>query len=71
MIRDLATHPATYVTIRELADYLAVSSRQVRKWIAAAQLEVVRVSPRQVRVTRASAWRLARELARLPPQALE
>jgi len=68
VIRDLASHPSAYVTIREFADYLGVSGRQVRKWIAAGQLEVVRFGPRQARVTRVSALHLERTLSRLPAQ---
>ncbi len=71
MITSLRTHPAAYVTIGELALYLAVSSRQVRKWIRAGQLETVKLSTRQLRVTRVSAWALEQQLTRLPPQPLE
>lgn len=70
MIRDLATHRSAYVSIRELADYLHVSGRQVRKWITAGQLEVVYFGPRQARITKASAYRLERSVTRLPPQPL-
>jgi hypothetical protein len=43
----------------------------VRKWMGAGRLTVVRLSPRQVRVTRGSAVQLERSLSTRPPQPLE
>ncbi|MCC6162465.1 MAG: excisionase family DNA-binding protein [Acidobacteria bacterium] len=71
MIRELASHPSAYVTVRELAVYLSVSRRQVRKWMDAEALVVVSVGPRQARITRESAQRLERQLTSWPPQALQ
>jgi len=49
-IQDLASHPARYVTVAELADYWAVSRRQIHKRIESGSLEAIRLGWRLYRV---------------------
>jgi excisionase family DNA binding protein len=49
-IRDLAAHPARYVTIAELAEYWAVSRRQIYKRIESGALGAIRLGSRLYRV---------------------
>lgn len=70
-IANLTTHAVAYVSVTELATYLAVSEDQVRKWIVAGQLEVHRFGPRLTRITTTSARQLERSLTRFPPQPLQ
>ena len=49
-IRDLAAHPAPYVTIAELAEYWAVSRQQIYKRIDSGALNAIRLGARLYRV---------------------
>ncbi len=49
-IRNLATHPAQFVTIAELAEYWAVSRQQIHKRIESGSLSAIRFSERLYRV---------------------
>jgi excisionase family DNA binding protein len=49
-IRDLATHQAQYVTVAELAEYWAVSRRQIRKRIESGALRAICFGRRLYRV---------------------
>lgn len=49
-IRDLAAHPARYVTIAELAEYWAVSRQQIYKRIESGALEAIQLGSRLYRV---------------------
>lgn len=59
-IRNLAEHPVSFVTVRELAEYWLVSQKQVRKHVASGRLQGIRVGPRLYRITVASALALER-----------
>jgi excisionase family DNA binding protein len=50
-IRDLATHPAHYVTVAELAEYWAVSRRQIRRRIESGTLRAICFGKRLYRVS--------------------
>ena len=54
-IRDLASHPARYVTIAELAEYWGVSRQQIYKRIDSGALEAIQLGSRLVRVRAAAA----------------
>ena len=54
-IRDLAAHPARYVTIAELAEYWAVSRQQIYKRIESGALEAIQLGSRLYRVRTAAA----------------
>ncbi|HET9395244.1 MAG TPA: hypothetical protein VFO36_04235 [Nitrospiraceae bacterium] len=62
-IRNLAEHPVSFVTVRELADYWLVSQKQVRKHVATGRLQGIRVGPRLYRITVASALALEQAFA--------
>jgi excisionase family DNA binding protein len=62
-IRNLAEHPVSFVTVRELADYWLVSQKQIRKHVAAGCLQGIRVGPRLYRITVASALALEQAFA--------
>lgn len=49
-IHDLATHPAYYVTVTELAEYWAVSRRQIHKRIESGHLYAIRLGARLYRI---------------------
>ena len=49
-IRDLAAHQAPYVTVAELAEYWAVSRRQIYKRIESGALEAIRLGSHLYRV---------------------
>src|SRR4029078_1286385 len=49
-IRDLAPHPAQFVTIAELAEYWAVSPKQIRKRIESGALPAMRFGSRPYRI---------------------
>ena len=44
-IRDLASHPEPFITVRQLADYWHVSVRTIERHIAKGALPVTRVGP--------------------------
>lgn len=54
-IRDLASHPARYVTIAELAEYWGVSRQQIYKRIESGGLEAIQLGSRLVRVRTSAA----------------
>jgi excisionase family DNA binding protein len=49
-IRNLATHPAHYVTVAELAEYWAVSRQQIYMRIESGALNAIRLGSRLYRV---------------------
>lgn len=49
-IRNLATHPAHYVTVGELAEYWAVSRQQIYMRIESGSLSAIRLGSRLYRV---------------------
>lgn len=49
-IQDLASHHARYVTVAELAEYWAVSRRQIYKRIESGTLDAIRLGFRLYRV---------------------
>ena len=49
-IRDLAAHSACYVTVAELAEYWAVSRKQIYKRIESGALDAIKLGPRLFRV---------------------
>lgn len=55
-IHDLATHPREWIEVRELAEYLDVHERTIRRLIAAGALYAVRVG-HQWRIPTAEASR--------------
>jgi excisionase family DNA binding protein len=68
-IQDLATHPAYYVTVAELADYWAVSRRQIHKRIESGHLNAIRLGVRLYRIRTQAALdfeRQATALSRAP-----
>ena len=72
-IRDLAGHPARYVTIAELAEYWAVSRQQIYKRIESGALEAIRLGSRLYRVRTSVALEyemrsatVSRNIAKLP-----
>jgi excisionase family DNA binding protein len=54
-IRDLAAHPAHFVTVAELAEYWAVSRQQIYKRIESGALEAICLGSRLYRVRTAVA----------------
>jgi excisionase family DNA binding protein len=62
-IRDLAAHPAQYVTIAELAEYWAVSRQQIYKRIESGGLEAIRLGLRLYRVRTRAALEYERRAA--------
>ena len=54
-IRDLAAHPAHYVTVADLAEYWAVSRQQIYKRIESGALAAVRFGSRLYRVRTSAA----------------
>ena len=59
-IRDLATHPAQYITVAELAEYWAVSRQQIYKRIESGALNNMRFGARCYRIPTQSAVALER-----------
>ena len=49
-IRNLATHPARYITVAELAAYWAVSRQQIYKRIESGALGTIRLGKRLYRI---------------------
>jgi excisionase family DNA binding protein len=49
-IKNLATHPAVYVTVAELAEYWAVSRKQILKRIESGNLSAIRLGARLYRI---------------------
>lgn len=57
---DLKTHVSAYVTVGELAEYWAVSRRQIYRQIQSGELLALKFGPRLWRVSAESARRLER-----------
>lgn len=70
MIRNLSTHPATYVTVAELADYWAVSRQQIHKRIESGMLDAIRLGSRLYRIRTDAALAFER-MAAVPRAAAE
>jgi excisionase family DNA binding protein len=68
-IRDLAAHPAPYVSVAELAEYWHVGRKQIYKYIDAGSLAAIRLGPRLYRVRTTDA-RSFEDRARLQPEEL-
>jgi excisionase family DNA binding protein len=66
-IRDLADHPARYVTIAELAEYWAVSRQQIYKRIESGAIEAIQLGSRLYRVRTVAALEYERR-ASVGPQ---
>jgi excisionase family DNA binding protein len=62
-IGDLASHPARYVTVQELATYLETTRRQVYNWIDKGALPAVKHG-KLVRILTSEARRFANTPAR-------
>lgn len=58
-IRDLDTHPATHVTVAELAAYWRVTDRAIHYWVAKGSLPAVRTG-RLIRIRTEDARRFGR-----------
>ena len=54
-IHDLATHPSSYVSIGELADYWMVSRRYLYKQVRAGALDAIQIGPRSCRIPTSAA----------------
>lgn len=63
MIRNLATHPASYVTVAELAEYWAVSRQQIHKRIESGMLDAIRLGSRLYRIRTQAALEFERRAA--------
>ena len=64
-IKNLATHPARYLTVAELAEYWAVSRQQIYKRIESGTLDAIRLGSRLYRVPAHAALEFERR-ARVP-----
>jgi excisionase family DNA binding protein len=60
-IVDLATHPAQFVTVAELAKYWAVSRQQIHKRIESGALAAIRLGSRLYRVRTQAALEFERQ----------
>ena len=60
-IVNLATHPAQFVTVAELAKYWAVSRQQIHKRIESGALVAIRLGSRLYRVRTQSALEFERQ----------
>jgi len=59
-IRALETHPESFVTTGELAEYWLVSRKQIYKQIQAGTLRALRLGPRLLRISTAEALKFER-----------
>jgi excisionase family DNA binding protein len=50
LVENLETYKKAYVTVGELAEYWAVSRKQIHKQIEAGTLPAIRIGPRLLRV---------------------
>lgn len=50
------------LTVKQVAVYVQVSERTVRRWMASGLLKSVKVGPRQVRIRRADLERMTRSV---------
>jgi excisionase family DNA binding protein len=62
-IQDLASHPAAYVSVDELARYWGVSRARLRKYIEDGELEAMALGPRLVRISTRAALKLEERLS--------
>ena len=62
-IHDLGTHPARYVTVAQLAEYWAVSRRQILKRIESGALDAIRLGSRLYRIRTETALEFERRAA--------
>lgn len=65
-IADLATHPAPYLTIGELADYWNVSRNQIRRYVLSGEVPALRLGPNLCRIPTSAAFQFERR-ARITP----
>jgi excisionase family DNA binding protein len=49
-VKDLQSHPESYVTVAELAEYWLVGRKQIYKQIEAGTLQAIRLGPRLLRI---------------------
>ena len=70
-IRDLAAHPAHYVTVADLAEYWAVSRQQIYKRIESGALAAIRLGSRLYRVRTNAALEYERRISVISPAACE
>jgi excisionase family DNA binding protein len=61
-INDLSTHPSTYVSVGELADYWLVSRRYLYKQVHAGKLKAIQLGPRSCRIPKTAALKFERQL---------
>jgi len=59
-IHDLATHPSSYVSVGELADYWMVSRRYLYKQVQAGALDAIHIGPRSCRIATTAALEFER-----------
>lgn len=69
-IQDLASHPAAYVSVEELARYWGVSRTRLRKYIESGELEAMVLGPRLVRISTRAALELEQGIRTGTPPAL-
>jgi excisionase family DNA binding protein len=60
VIKDLASHPAAFVTVAELAEYWAVSRKQILTQVSSGALEAMRLGPHLCRIRTEAALRFER-----------
>ncbi len=70
-IRDLRTHPASYVSVGELAEYWDISRERVYHHIENGALVAVRLGPRSYRIRREHALEFEERMSSLQPKAAE
>ncbi len=66
-IESLEAHSEPYVTVRELAEYWSVSTKQIYKQIDAGMLSYLRIGPRLLRIRTDDAKAFERR-AKMDPQ---
>ena len=66
-IKCLEEHPEPYVTVKELADYWSVGTKQIYKQLDAGMLAGIRIGPRLLRIHKADAMAFERR-AKMRPE---
>ena len=66
LISRLDDHPSPYVTVSDLAEYWAVSRKQIYKHIELGTLTALRFGPRLLRIQTSEARRFEREARMIP-----
>jgi len=66
-LQDLQSHPQSYVTVAELAEYWLVGRKQIYKQIDAGTLPAIRLGPRLLRIRTADAIEFERCANMRPP----